>query len=79
MSDNRDLRSILPPWVTAEALERVLAHYDNGEFVFDLPTDESSETVRGTTYHVIPHYADEGAEDIACKLRRIMAHELPND
>ena len=74
-----DLQKSLPSWVTAESVERVLSHYKDGSFIFDLPADELTETVRGVTYHAIPHYADEGAEDIVHKLRRIMANELPKD
>jgi len=74
-----DLKKSLPSWVTVESVERVLSHYKDGEFVFDLPEEEICETVRGTTYHVIPHFADEGAEEITQKLRRIMANELPKD
>jgi len=71
--------NLFPEWVSAEALERVFSRYTDGEFVFELPKDGFSETVRGTTYHVVPHYADEDAEDIVSKLRRIMASELPKD
>jgi len=77
--NNNDLKKSLPSWVTQESLERVLSHYKDGEFVFDLPKEELCQTIRGTTYHVIPRFADEGAEEITQKLRRIMANELSKD
>ena len=77
--NNNDLKKSLPSWVTQESLEKVLSHYKDGEFVFDLPKEELCQTIRGTTYHVIPRFADEGAEEITQKLRRIMANELSKD
>lgn len=72
-----DLRNKISSWITTESVEQILSHHRDGEFVFDFPEDELCERVKGTTYHVIPHFADEGAEEIIQKLRRIMANELP--
>lgn len=74
--DAHGLLKVMPDWVTEEKLARVLEHYRDGVFEFDLPQDSFSETIRGTTYQVVPHYATEGSEDILNKLRRIMAHDL---
>lgn len=78
MSKNEieNFRASLPDWMDDEKLMRVLAHYKDGIFEFDLPTDGFEETIRGVTYRTVPHYAAVGSEDILNKLRRIMAREL---
>lgn len=76
MDDFQKFLNILPDWADEERLARVLEHYRDGVFEFDLPQDGFSETIRGTTYQVVPHYAAEGSEDILNKLRRIMARDL---
>jgi len=57
-------------------VRRVALHYKDGVFEFELNGDEYTVTEGGTVYHVIPWYADEGAESVAVKLRRILARKL---
>ena len=58
------------------ALERVTRHFRNGAFVFDM--DGESYTLRegNTVYHIVPRFAEPGAESVVNKLRRIMEREL---
>lgn len=71
----------LPDWVTPEHLQRVFGHYKDGAFEFDFSTGEHTVLEDNIIYHVIPHYADDGAETILSKLCRIMNSELetPNE
>jgi hypothetical protein len=78
LNNNQNIKNLFPDWVTEEALLRVLSHYEDGEFIFPLPEDEICSVKGNTVYHVIPRYADDGAEDIVKKLRRIMAYDLDN-
>jgi len=77
MDTAKNLQDLFPDWVSEEALQRVFSHYDKGAFTFPLMDSEICSSNRNTVYHIIPHYAATGAEDIIHKLRRIMANELP--
>ena len=72
MSDNKRLLEELKP----ETVERIARHFQDGAFVFDL--DSESHTLRegNTVYHLVPHFAEPGAESVVNKLRRIMEREL---
>ena len=72
MTDNKHLLEELEP----EAVERIARHYQDGAFVFDLDADEYTVTEGNTVYHLLPRYADKGAESVVSKLRRIMEREL---
>lgn len=58
------------------ALEHVAWYFQDGAFVFDLGADEYTVTEGNTVYHLLPRYANEGAESVVNKLRRIMEREL---
>lgn len=63
-------------YLKPETAERMVQHFKDGAFEFELDT-EGHITVEGNTvYHVIPHFAAEGSESIVNKLRRIMARNL---
>lgn len=62
--------------INPEILERIVSHYKDGAFEFDLYSSEHIVSEGGTVYHVIPRYADKGAESVVGKLRRILARKL---
>ena len=59
-----------------EVVGRIARHFQDGAFVFDL--DSESHTLRegNTVYHVVPRFAEPGAESVVNKLRRVMEREL---
>jgi len=63
----------LPKYLKPEIAERVAEHFKNGIFEFEFSREELIEIEGNTVYHTIPHYAEEGAESVLDKLRRIMA------
>lgn len=75
MSEKKNLNN-LPKYLKPEIAERVAEHFRDGIFEFDLSTDESIAVEGNTVYHTIPHYAEDGAESVLDKLRRIMAGNL---
>lgn len=75
MRDFADL-SKLPQNLKLEIAERVAQHFKDGAFEFDFSTEEMTVVEGNTVYHVIPHYAEGGAESVLDKLRRIMAGNL---
>lgn len=72
MPNNEHLLEELKP----EVVERIARHFQDGAFVFDL--DGESYTLRegNTVYHIVPRFAEAGAESVVNKLRRIMEREL---
>lgn len=68
--------SELPKYLKPEIAERVAEHFKDGVFEFDFSTEEMIAVEGNTVYHTIPHYAEEGAESVLDKLRRIMAGNL---
>lgn len=75
MDKARELKDI-PKYITPEIAERVAEHFKDGVFEFDLNTEGHIAIEGNTVYHVIPHFAEDGAESIVSKLRRIMARNL---
>lgn len=75
MGEKKDLNN-LPKYLKPEIAERVAEHFRDGVFEFDLSTEESITVEGNTVYHTIPHYAEDGAESVLDKLRRIMAGNL---
>ena len=71
----KDLKDI-PEYLTLEVAERVARHFKDGVFEFDLNTEGHIAVEGNTVYHVIPHFAEDGAESIVSNLRRIMARDL---
>lgn len=57
------------------ALERVARHFQDGAFVFDLDVEGHTLREGSTVYHVVPRFAEPGAESVVSKLRRIMERE----
>lgn len=68
--------SELPKYLKPEIAERVAEHFKDGVFEFEFSREELIEIEGNTVYHTIPHYAEEGAESVLDKLRRIMAGNL---
>ena len=75
MRDPADL-SRLPQNLKPEIAERVAEHFKDGVFEFDFDTEEHIAVEGNTVYHVIPHYADDDAESVLNKLRRMIAKNL---
>lgn len=72
MPNNEYLLEELKP----EVVERIVRHFQDGAFVFDLDADEYTVTEGNTVYHIVPRFAEPGAESVVNKLRRIMEREL---
>ena len=68
MDEKRELKDI-PEYITPE-------HFKDGVFEFDLNTEGHIAIEGNTVYHVIPHFAEDDAESIVSKLRRILARNL---
>ena len=68
--------SELPKNLKPEIAERVAEHFKDGVFEFDFDTEEHIAVEGNTVYHVIPHYADDDAESVLNKLRRMIAKNL---
>lgn len=51
-------------------------HFKDGAFEFDFDTGEHIAVEGNTVYHVIPHYAGDGAESVLDKLRRMIAKNM---
>ena len=75
MDKARELKDI-PKYITPEIAERVAEHFKDGVFEFDLNTEGHIAIEENTVYHVIPHFAEDDAESIVSKLRRILARNL---
>ena len=75
MSDKKDLNN-LPKYLKPEIAERVAEHFKDGFFEFGFSKEESIAVEENTVYHTIPYYAEDGAESVLDKLRRIMARNL---
>lgn len=75
MVEKKDL-STLPQFLKPEVAERVAEHFKDGMFEFDFDTEEHIAVEGNTVYHVIPHYADDGAESVLNKLRRMIAKNM---
>jgi len=71
MQDKKELLGKLEP----ETVERIARHFQDGAFVFDLDADEYTVAEGNTVYHVVPCFAEPGAESVVNKLRRIMERE----
>ena len=52
--------------------------FKDGAFELELDTEEQVIYEGNTVYHVVPHYAEDGAESVLNKLRRILARNLQN-
>lgn len=63
-------------YLKPETAERMVQHFKDGAFEFELDAEEHIAVEGNTVYHVIPHFAEEGSESIVNKLRRIMARNL---
>lgn len=72
MSNNEHLLEELKP----EIVERIARHFQDGAFVFDLDAEGHTLREGNTVYHIVPHFAEAGAESVVNKLRRIMEREL---
>lgn len=75
MSDGKDLYKATQ-YLNPETVERMMQHFKDGAFEFELDTEGHIVVEGNTVYHVIPHFAAEGSESIVNKLRRIMARNL---
>lgn len=75
MSDGKDLYKATQ-CLKPETVERMMQHFKDGAFEFELDTEGHIAVEGNTVYHVIPHFAEEGSESIVNKLRRIMARNL---
>lgn len=75
MGNNKDLNT-LPQFLKPEVAERVSEHFKDGVFEFDFDTGEHIAVEGSTVYHVIPHYAGDGAESVLDKLRRMIAKNM---
>ena len=75
MAEKKDL-STLPQFLKPEVAERVAEHFKDGAFEFDFDTGEHISEEGNTVYHVIPHYAGDGAESVLDKLRRMIAKNM---
>lgn len=75
MAEKKDL-STLPQFLKTEVAERVAEHFKDGMFEFDFDTEEHIAVEGNTVYHVIPHYANDGAESVLNKLRRMLAKNM---
>ena len=71
MADKKDL-STLPQFLKPEVAE----HFKDGMFEFDFAAEEHIAVEGNTVYHVLPHYASDGAESVLNKLRRMIAKNL---
>ena len=68
--------SELPKYLKPELDEPEPEHINEGVFEFEFSREELIEIEGNTVYHTIPHYAEEGAESVLDKLRRIIAVNL---
>lgn len=75
MAEKKDLDT-LPQFLKPEVAERVAEHFKDGAFEFDFDTREHIAVEGNTVYHVIPHYAGDGAESVLDKLRRMIAKNM---
>lgn len=62
--------------LTPEIAERVMRHFKDGAFEFDFDTEGHVAVEGNMVYHIIPRYAQDGAESVLNKLRRIIAKNL---
>ncbi|EEG75295.1 hypothetical protein CLOHYLEM_04525 [[Clostridium] hylemonae DSM 15053] len=72
MPDKKELLGKLDP----AAMERVSRYYRDGAFEFGLDTEGHTVREGNTVYHILPRFAEPGAESVVSKLRRIMEREL---
>lgn len=75
MSERKDLYKATQH-LKLETAERMMQHFKDGAFEFELDTEGYTAVEGNTVYHVIPHFAEEDSESIVSKLRRIMARNL---
>ena len=75
MAEKKDL-STLPQFLKPEVAERVAEHFKDGACEFDFDTGEHIAVEGNTVYHVIPHYAGDGAESVLDKLRRMISKNM---
>ena len=52
--------------------------FKDGAFELELDKEEQVIYESNTVYHVVPRYAEDGAESVLNKLRRILARNLQN-
>lgn len=53
-----------------------MRHFKDDAFEFDFDTEGHVAVEGNTVYHIIPRYAQDGAESVLNKLRRIIAKNL---
>jgi len=62
--------------IAPETAERMARCFKNGAFELELGREEQVIYEGNTVYHVVPHYAEDGAESVLNKLRRLLARNL---
>lgn len=77
--NNRDKLYDIPSGLDPEIAERIGQYYKDGAFEFEFGTEEIITVEGNTVYHVIPRYAEDGAESVLAKLRRIIEKSLEED
>ena len=75
MSERKDLYKATQ-YLNPETAERMVQHFKNGVFEFELDTEGHIAVEGNTVYHVVPHFSEEGSESIVNKLCRIMSRNL---
>lgn len=75
MSEEKDLYKATQH-LKPETAERMMQHFKDGAFEFELNTEGHIAVEGNTVYHVIPHFAGKASESIVKKPRRIMARNL---
>jgi len=75
MSEEKDLYKATQH-LKPETAKRMMQHFKDGAFEFELDTEGCIAVEGNTVYHVIPHFAGEGSESIVNKLRRMMSRNF---